>query len=55
MPLTKITQDSAYRCSKCGHTMELKKGQLLPPCTRCGGEMEKFEGPIPEPQHKACS
>ena len=55
MPLTMVSEDSTYKCDKCGHFMSLKKGQLLPPCSRCGGTMEKYEGPIPESQRPGCS
>jgi Zn finger protein HypA/HybF involved in hydrogenase expression len=54
MPLILVQEDSAYKCSKCGHVMRLKKGQLLPPCPRCGGTMESFEGPVPEPKRPVC-
>ncbi len=30
MPLTMVSEDSTYKCDKCGHFMSLKKGQLLP-------------------------
>lgn len=55
MPLTMVSEDSAYKCVACGHVMNLKKGQLLPPCPRCGGTMEKFEGATPEAQRSGCS
>ena len=54
MPLTMVSEDSTYKCDKCGHFMSLKKGQLLPPCSRCGGTMEKYDGPIPESQRPGC-
>jgi hypothetical protein len=52
MQLTVVQEDGTYKCAKCGHLMHVKKGQLLPPCTRCGGTMEKYEGP--EPEEPAC-
>jgi predicted nucleic acid-binding Zn-ribbon protein len=52
MQLTIVKEDGTYKCSKCGHIMHVKKGQLLPPCTRCGGTMEKYAGP--EPKEPAC-
>lgn len=48
MPFTMVKEDSAYKCSQCGHILSVKKGQLLPPCPKCGGAMEKHEGPAPE-------
>jgi len=54
MPLTMVQEDSAYKCRQCGHVMQVKKGQLLPPCTRCGGTMEKYDGPVPEPKPSRC-
>jgi DNA-directed RNA polymerase subunit RPC12/RpoP len=52
MPFTVVQEDATYKCAKCGHIMHVKKGQLLPPCSRCGGTMEKHEGP--EPEEPAC-
>ncbi len=52
MQLTVVQEDGTYKCAKCGHLMHVKKGQLLPPCTRCGGTMEKYEGL--EPEEPAC-
>ena len=52
MQLTVVQEDGTYKCGKCGHIMHVKKGQLLPPCPRCGGAMEKYEGP--EPEEPAC-
>jgi hypothetical protein len=49
-----VTEDAAYQCGNCRHVIQLKRGQLLPPCTRCGGTMEKIEGPPPEPERKTC-
>lgn len=54
MALTMVREDAVYKCSQCGHVMKVKKGQLLPPCTRCGGAMEKYDGPVPEPERPAC-
>lgn len=54
MPFTMVQEDSAYACVKCGHVMQLKKGQLLPPCPKCGGEMQKHEGPPPARQEEGC-
>ncbi len=28
--------DASYKCGQCGNVLNLKKGQLLPPCPRCG-------------------
>lgn len=28
--------DANYKCGQCGNILSLKKGQLLPPCPRCG-------------------
>lgn len=46
MALTIVSEDSAYKCGGCAHTMQVKKGQLLPPCPRCGAAMEKYDGPV---------
>ena len=54
MPLTMVSEDSAYRCSQCGNVLNMKKGQLLPPCPRCGRAMEKYAGPPPEPVRPSC-
>ena len=49
MPLVTAQEDSAYKCSQCGQIINAKKGQLLPPCPKCGGTIEKHEGDAPEP------
>ena len=54
MPLTMVKEDSAYKCGNCGNVLGLKKGQLLPPCPRCGGTMEKYDGPPPAPRDPGC-
>jgi predicted RNA-binding Zn-ribbon protein involved in translation (DUF1610 family) len=54
MPLTMVKEDSPYKCKKCGNTLSLKKGQMLPPCPRCGGEMDKHEGPAPVSGNPCC-
>ncbi len=41
MALCLVTEDGLYRCSQCGHTLAAKKGQLLPPCPRCGAALSK--------------
>jgi predicted nucleic acid-binding Zn-ribbon protein len=28
--------DSAFKCGQCGSVLNLKKGQLVPPCPKCG-------------------
>jgi len=55
MPFTVVQQDSAYKCGQCGHIMQLKKGQLLPPCPRCGGAMEKVERPAAAKKDSNCA
>jgi hypothetical protein len=35
--------------------MQLKKGQLLPPCPRCAGTMEKYEGPAAPKEDSGCA
>jgi hypothetical protein len=35
--------------------MQLRKGQLLPPCPRCGGAMEKVEGPAAAKKDSSCA
>lgn len=54
MPLTTVTEDAAFKCTQCGHVIEVRKGQLLPPCTRCGGAMEKHAGPRVQSDRKTC-
>jgi predicted RNA-binding Zn-ribbon protein involved in translation (DUF1610 family) len=54
MPLTIVTQDSAYKCDSCGSLLNMKKGQLLPPCPRCGGKMEKTDGAVPDTGNRCC-
>ena len=53
MPFVLVKEDSAYRCAQCGHVLPMKTGQLVPPCPKCGGAMEKSEGAAPAPP--ACS
>jgi len=55
MPLTIVTEDSTYKCDACGTLLKMKKGQLLPPCPRCGEKMEKHEGPAPDSGDRCCS
>jgi Zn finger protein HypA/HybF involved in hydrogenase expression len=55
MPFTMAQEDSDYKCAQCGHSMHLKKGQLLPPCPRCGGAMEKYEGPAATKKDSGCA
>ena len=34
--------EGRYKCSQCGFELSLKKGQLVPPCPRCGeGQYEE--------------
>ena len=54
MPFIMAQEDSAYKCAGCGHLMQLTKGQLVPPCPRCGGTMEKHEGPAPAAERPGC-
>lgn len=55
MPLVMVKEDSAYRYKACGNTLSLNKGQLLPPCPRCSGEMEKYERADPDSQNRCCN
>ena len=55
MALIIVTEDSTYRCSACGNILSVKKGQLLPPCPRCGGPMIKTEGDAPQQGPSCCS
>jgi len=50
-----VQEDSAFKCALCDHIMQLKKGQLLPPCPRCGGAMEKYEGPVATKKDSGCA
>lgn len=54
MALTIVQQNSAYKCTKCGNVLNVNKGQLLPPCPRCGGTMEKSDAPVAAPQTPGC-
>ena len=43
--------EGRYKCSQCGFELNLKKGQLVPPCPRCGaGQYEESSGPPPQCQ-----
>ena len=55
MPLTIVTEDSVYKCKACGNLLNIKKGQLLPPCPKCGGQMEKQEGAVADSGNSCCS
>lgn len=55
MPLTIVKEDSAYRCNACRNVLNMKKGQLLPPCPRCGQTMEKVEGSLSQQDSPCCS
>lgn len=55
MPLTIVNEDSTYKCGDCGNLLALKKGQLLPPCPRCGGMMVRAEGSPPQKGSSCCS
>ena len=40
--------EGRYKCAQCGFELNLKKGQLVPPCPRCGAkEYEESSGPPP--------
>jgi predicted RNA-binding Zn-ribbon protein involved in translation (DUF1610 family) len=40
--------EGRYKCTQCGFELNLKKGQLVPPCPRCGaGEYEESSGAAP--------
>jgi hypothetical protein len=54
MPFITVSEDAAFRCAGCGHVIQVRKGQLLPPCTRCGGPMQQLDGPPPERPQKTC-
>lgn len=32
----KAPLDSGFRCGQCGNVLNLKTGQLVPPCPKCG-------------------
>ena len=32
----KAPADARYKCAQCANVLALKKGQLLPPCPKCG-------------------
>ena len=43
--------EGRYQCTQCSFELNLKKGQLVPPCPRCGGkEFAEAAGPAPECQ-----
>jgi Zn finger protein HypA/HybF involved in hydrogenase expression len=54
MALVIVTEDAAFKCAACGNLIQAKKGQLLPPCPRCGGKLEKFDGPAPATDDACC-
>ena len=33
----KAPEDATYKCSQCGNALCFTKGQLVPPCPKCGG------------------
>lgn len=45
MSLAMVTENGTFKCSACGGLLNAKKGQLLPPCPRCGGKLERVEAP----------
>lgn len=41
----KAPQEGIYRCMSCGFQLELKQGQLVPPCPKCAfREFVRSEG-----------
>ena len=38
----KAPEDASYKCGQCGNVLCLKKGQLLPPCPKCGHREDIF-------------
>ncbi len=42
--------EGRYKCSKCFFEINLKKGQMVPPCPRCGsGQYEESSDTAPCP------
>ena len=38
--------EGRYKCTQCGFELNVKKGQLVPPCPRCSArEFEESSGP----------
>jgi Zn finger protein HypA/HybF involved in hydrogenase expression len=54
MPLTLVTENAAYQCAQCGSILQMKKGQLLPPCPRCGGQLRKSEAVVSGSEDSCC-
>ncbi len=45
MSFQKSPAEGTYACINCNQVLNLKQGQLVPPCPRCGGrEFKKTEG-----------
>lgn len=43
----KAPEEGVYRCMSCGHLLDLKPGQLVPPCPKCGfREFARTEGGV---------
>lgn len=41
----KSDSEGTFKCTQCGQLLNLKQGQLIPPCPRCGWrEFERTEG-----------
>lgn len=55
MALTIFTEDSPYKYNACRNILNMKKGQLMPPRPRCGGQMVKSEGGAPPQDPTCCS
>ena len=48
--LQQAPHEGHYKFSQCGFQISLKKGQMVPPCPRCGsGKYEESSAPVPCP------
>ena len=40
-------EDGGLKCVQCGNVLKLKKGQLVPPCPKCGFKEFHFTDEVP--------
>ncbi len=40
-------QDASFKCIQCGNVLKLKKGQLVPPCPKCGFKQFQWTDQVP--------
>jgi predicted nucleic acid-binding Zn-ribbon protein len=40
-------QEASFKCLQCGNVLRLKKGQLVPPCPKCGFKEFRWTDEVP--------